>query len=205
LLGSIVTAQVRQPDETLSAGEGAGPLSDISTPLRNPSVSVHDGAQTLGESSSGSVHSGPVRDSTTRSMLSGPVSEISRGPMRQPQPSLSGGSQTEASAGAVKHDIASPLGERISQPLRELGALQQQMRERRERAALAALSDASQPMAPPVDALGPAPKPAPDALAQEAGAQNPNGAVEPAPAPEGNDADAAAWGDDPGADAPPQE
>jgi hypothetical protein len=145
-------AQVRQPDETISAGEGAGTLSDVSRPVGDGSRSVHDGARTIGEASDGSMHSGPVRDGRTRSMLSGPVSEISRGPMYQPQPSLSGGSVTEASAGAVKHDIASPLGERISQPLRELAPLQQQMRERRQRAEQAALAGVTEPAAAPIDA-----------------------------------------------------
>jgi hypothetical protein len=80
-------------------------------------------------------------------MVSGPVSDSSRGPVYEPQPSLSGGSMTEASAGAVKHDIDSPLGERISEPLRELGPLQDAMRARRTKAEQAVLADATAPVA----------------------------------------------------------
>jgi hypothetical protein len=176
MLAGAAAGQVREPGETLSAGEGAGTLSDISTPLRNPSLSVHDGSQTIGESSEGSVRSGPVRDGSTRSMLSGPVSEVSQGPMRRPQPSLSGGSQTEASAGAVKHDIASPLGERISQPLRELGPLQEQMRQRREQAQQAALTAAAAPQAaPPVGANVELQGAVPPDAAQPLGENGPHG------------------------------
>jgi hypothetical protein len=150
-------AQVREPGETISAGEGAGKLSDVSRPVGDDSTSVHSGPnRTIGEASSGSVRSGPVRDGNTRSMLSGPVSEMSRGPVREQGLSLPGGSVTEASSGAVKHDIDSPLGERISQPVRELQPLQQQMRAQRERAEQAALANAMQPaseaFAPPAAA-----------------------------------------------------
>jgi hypothetical protein len=141
---------VRQPDDTISAGEGAGNLSDVSRPLRDTSVPVHQGAQTIGESSSGSVHSGPVRDGSTRSMVSGPVSDFSQGPVSEPRPPLTGGSMTEASAGAVKHDIDSPLGERISEPLRELGPLQDAMRARREQAEQGVLANAMAPVAAPI-------------------------------------------------------
>lgn len=155
LAGSLTStspAQVRQPGESLSAGDGAGPLSDVSTNVGHDSLSVHDGAQTLGETSGGSVRSGPVSDLDTRSMLSGPVSSMSKGPVYEPRPSLSGGSITEASAGAVKHDITSPLGTRISDPLRELGPLQEQMRARRQQAEQEALQRAVEPAAPPADA-----------------------------------------------------
>ena len=148
--GRSALAQVQQPGEGVSAGENSGSLSDVSRPLED-SPSVHDGAQTIGETSAGSVHSGPVRDAGTRSMVSGPVSDVSRGPMYEPRPPLSGGSVTEASAGAVKHDIDSPLGERISSPLRELGPLQQAMRERRARAEQAALEGATGAAAPAID------------------------------------------------------
>lgn len=155
LAGSVAStalAQVRQPGETLSAGGGAGLLSDVSTNVGDGSRPVHDGAETLGETSGGPVRSGPVSDWNTRSMLSGPVSSMSQGPMYQRSPSLSGGSITEASAGAVKHDITSPLGSRISDPLRELGPLQEQMRARRQQAEQEALRRAVEPAAPPAEA-----------------------------------------------------
>jgi hypothetical protein len=108
---------------------------------------VGAGAGTVGEGSHGSMHSRPVRDPGTRGMLSGPVSELSRGPVYQPQRPRYGDSISETSAGAVKHDTASPLGERISQPLRELGPLQEEMRRRREQAERAALTAATEPVA----------------------------------------------------------
>jgi hypothetical protein len=152
LAGSAL-AQVRQPGESLSAGEGAGPLSDVSTNVGHGSRAVHDEAQTLGETSGGPVRSGPISDWNTRSMLSGPVSSMSQGPVYEPRPSLSGGSVTEASAGAVKHDVTSPLGTRISDPLRELGPLQEQMRARRQQAEQEALGRAVEPAVPPAEAI----------------------------------------------------
>ncbi|MGH7789047.1 MAG: hypothetical protein ACRERC_19400 [Candidatus Binatia bacterium] len=86
------------------------------------------GDGTIGESSGSAGRSGPMRDATTRGMLSGPMSEWSRGPVSDRRTLSGGGSMTENSAGAVKHDIDQPLGSRISQPLRELGPLQDQMR-----------------------------------------------------------------------------
>jgi hypothetical protein len=129
VLTASASAQVRDPEDTLSAGERSGSISDVSRPLGPDSKAVHDGALTIGETSGGPVRSGPVRGPGTRSMLSGPVSESSRGPMTHERALRSGGSITEASAGAVKHDIAAPLGERISQPLRELRPLQERLRE----------------------------------------------------------------------------
>ena len=151
LVGHNASAQVRQPDETISAGEGAHILSDISTNVGADSRPMHDGSLTLGETSGGPVGSGPVSEMSTRSMLSGPVSSMSQGPMRGPRVSLSGGSMTEASSGAVKHDIDSPLGARISDPLRELGSLQKEMRARREQAEQAAIAGAREPAVPPLD------------------------------------------------------
>ena len=174
--GGSALAQVHQPGQTLSAGQRSGPLSEVSRPLVDDSPPVHEGTQTLGETSGGPVHSGPVRDSDTRSMLSGPVSDASLGPVMEPRPPITSGSVTEASAGAVKHDIDSPLGERISSPLRELGPLQQAMRERREAAEQAVLEGATQPAAPPLEAVPP-----PDAAAPatEEGAPIPNEAAAP--------------------------
>lgn len=118
-------AQVRDPGETLSAGENAEPMSATGGTLGGRPMS---GSGTIGESSGSSRRSGPVRDASTRSMLSGPMSESSRGPVSDRRTLSGGGSMTENSAGAVKHDIDQPLGSRISQPLRELGPLQDQMR-----------------------------------------------------------------------------
>src|SRR4029450_373421 len=53
LIVGNATAQVRQPDETISAGEGAHILSDISTNVGADSRPMHDGSLTLGETSGG--------------------------------------------------------------------------------------------------------------------------------------------------------
>ena len=78
--------------------------------------------------SAGRLGGNSVRGSVTGDVVSGPVSEISvRGAMAGP-PVTGGGSVGQASVGAVKKDVASPLGEMISEPLRELGPLQDQLR-----------------------------------------------------------------------------
>jgi hypothetical protein len=82
-------------------------------------------------------------------MLSGPVSSMSSGSMRGANAPRQGGSVAEASAGAVKHDRDQPLGTRISQPVRELAPLQQQLRQVREQGNAAAIAAAGAPAAPP--------------------------------------------------------
>jgi hypothetical protein len=156
MVAGAALGQVRNPEDALSAGDGSGPLSDVSTNVGDGSRAVHDGAQTIGETSAGSVRSaGPVSGAGSRSMLSGPVSSLSRGPMSEPRPPLSGGSMTEASAGTVKQDSSHGLGTRISDPLRELGPLQEQMRARRQQAEQAAVQAATEPAVPPIEAFAP--------------------------------------------------
>lgn len=135
-------------EHTGSIGEDSQPIGEGSRPMK--------GDPTIGESSGGTfsdgrLRYGPVRESSRRGMLSGPVSSISRGPMTQPRTLRDGGSVTEASAGAVKHDIDRPLGSRISQPLRELGPLQEQLRAVRQHGDAAALAAAAAPVAPAVE------------------------------------------------------
>jgi len=111
---------------------GALPLSDVSAPVSENSTNVGAGGGSVRDGSVGSMHSGSVRGSSVGSVRSGPVSEGSAGPV-----SGSGGlvsapdvmSVGESSVGAVKKDLASPLGERISEPLHELGPLQEQLRQ----------------------------------------------------------------------------
>lgn len=143
-------AQMRTPG-TGAVSEDVGPIGDPSQPVGAGSRSVHDGSATIGESSEAPGRSGPVRDATTRSMRSGPVSSLSRGSMTQRRLAPNGGSVSEASAGAVKHDIDRPLGSRISQPLRELGALQDQLRRLRQQGDSAAIAASG---APPGDVSG---------------------------------------------------
>ncbi len=145
----ISPAQVRQPGEAVSAGEHAGPLLDISRPIGDGSAAVGDGTQTIGESNGGSIGSGslPVHIPNGRTVLSGPVSSISRGPVDAIPASIAPAVE-EASTGAVKQDAASALGEQISEPLRELGPLRDKMRKQREEAVRLALQ---QPQPPPTD------------------------------------------------------
>ncbi len=108
-------------------GQDSGPVSEISRPLGEGRPVSSGRGPTLGQSSD-IVHSGPVSGSSVGSMISGPVSELSSGPVTYPRPVTDGGSITENSAGAVKKDIASPLGERISDPIHELAPLQARLR-----------------------------------------------------------------------------
>lgn len=138
-------AQVRAADDH-TVSEHVGPLRPVSRPVSAGSRPVRDGLGTIGEASR-SVHGGgPVRDATTRSMRSGPVSSLSRGPMTQPRTRPHGGSVSAASAGAVKHDADQPLGSRISQPLRELGPLQQHLRQLRALGDAEAVAAAAAPL-----------------------------------------------------------
>lgn len=141
VLAATATAQMRNPDETISAGENAGTLSDVSGPLKDDSAPVY-GSGTVGELSVGTVRSGPVSELDSRSMHSGPVSDVSMGPMREPRPPLASGSMTEWSSGAVKQNITDPLGTQISEPIRELRPLQNAMRAQREQAQAEALTGA---------------------------------------------------------------
>ncbi|MBI4519037.1 MAG: hypothetical protein HY699_24870 [Deltaproteobacteria bacterium] len=99
--------------------QAAAPVSEAAGSVRRGSLSVHEG-------SVGSMHSRPVRDGRGRSMHSGPVSELGAGSVYDSVGA--GGAAGELSVGAVKKDRAAPLGAPISQPLRELGALQEQLR-----------------------------------------------------------------------------
>lgn len=208
LLGTLPAgAQVRTPGRG-AVSEDAGPLGDDSGPVGAGSRSMYEG-RTIGESSGsaspdGHPGGGPVRDRRTRSMRSGPVSSMSSGPMTQPRTLPDGGSITESSAGAVKHDVDQPLGSRISQPLRELAPLQAQLRELREHGSDAAVAAAQAPAsaAPPPEPVIDealrrasedeiAPEPAADEAAPEPGepfadrgvaAEDPAAAPAPTPA-----------------------
>ncbi len=139
LVAVSAAAQVRNPNETVSAGEGAGSLSDVSGGVRDDSAPMY-GSGTVGEMSVGTVRSGPMRGMGSRSMLSGPVSDASVGSMRDPRPPFTSGAVTESSAGPVKQNDSDPLGTQISEPIRELRPLQDAMRVQREQAEAAALT-----------------------------------------------------------------
>ena len=155
LASAPVLGQVRTSPGDSAVSEHTGSIGEDSRPVGEGSRPMK-GDPTIGESSGGTfsdgrLRYGPVRESSSRGMLSGPVSSISRGPMTQPRTLRDGGSVTEASAGAVKHDIDRPLGSRISQPLRELGPLQEQLRAVRQHGDAAAVAAAAAPVAPAME------------------------------------------------------
>ncbi|HSP95774.1 MAG TPA: hypothetical protein VL049_00835 [Candidatus Dormibacteraeota bacterium] len=159
LCAGPVAAQMRTPGSG-AVSEDSGPIGDDSGPVGEGSRSMHE-RYTIGESSGAQPDDnrtgGPVRDRNTRSMRSGPVASMSSGPMTQPRTLPDGGSMTENSAGAVKHDIDRPLGSRISEPLRELAPLQAQLRTLREHGSEAAIAAAEAPASaepPPAAAAG---------------------------------------------------
>jgi hypothetical protein len=149
LLATAAAAQIRTPGRG-AVSENEGPIGEGSLTIGEVSKPVGDGL-TIGESSGGPIRSGPVSDMNTRSMLSGPVSSMSRGPVSSGKPMTGGPSITEASAGAVKHDIDMPLGERISAPLRELAPLQEQLKRLRIEGDAAAIEAAAAPVSLPVE------------------------------------------------------
>jgi hypothetical protein len=149
LLATAASAQIRTPGAG-AVSENEGPIGEDSLTIGEVSRPVGDGL-TIGETSGGPIRSGPVSDMNTRSMLSGPMSSISRGPVSSGRPMTGGPSMTEASAGAVKHDIDMPLGERISAPLRELAPLQEQLKRLRLEGDAAAVEAAAAPVSIPVE------------------------------------------------------
>jgi len=108
--------------------QGSGPLSDLSTNVGAGSGPVHERGRSVSEGSLGTIGGNSVRESVTGDVGSGPVSAISVGPVTSGQPVSGSGTMSDASAGAVKKDVDSSLGEEISQPLHELGPLQARLR-----------------------------------------------------------------------------
>lgn len=143
-------AQVRTPGQG-AVSENEGSIGEDSPTIGEVSKPVGDGLS-IGDTSRGPIGSGPMSDLRTRSMLSGPMSSISSGPMSAGRSMTGGPSMTEASAGAVKHDTDAPLGQRISAPLRELAPLQDQLKRLRTEGNAAAIEAAAAPVSAPVDA-----------------------------------------------------
>lgn len=108
-------------------GQGSGPVTDLSTNVGAGSGSVHDSVG-RGAFNAGRLGGNSVRGSATGDVVSGPVSDLSVGAVTADNPVSGGGTVGQSSVGAVKKDIDSPLGEMISQPLRELGPLQARLR-----------------------------------------------------------------------------
>jgi hypothetical protein len=127
IAATAATAQVAQEARSVT-GEG-GPVSEISRDLQD-SEPVHERGNNLGAGSVGSMNSGAVHDGPRRTMISGPVSEISRGPVTRRVSMTGDVAVRQASAGAVKEGIArDPVGEVVREA--ELQALQDHLRELR--------------------------------------------------------------------------
>jgi hypothetical protein len=107
--------------------QDTGPLSEMSTNVGAGSGPVHQWGRSVSDGSLGTLGGNAVRDSASGDVRSGPVSDISVGAVTSGRPVSGSGTVTDASAGAVKKDVDSPLGERISQPVRDLGPLLEQL------------------------------------------------------------------------------
>ena len=110
-----------------TAGLSSGPVSGLSTNVGDGSGPVR-GSVGAGSLNGGRFSGKPVRGSVTGDVVSGPFSDISAGSVTADNPMAGGGSVGQASAGAVKKDVDSPLGQMISAPLRDLGPLQDRLR-----------------------------------------------------------------------------
>jgi len=108
--------------------EGSGAVSDGSRSVRPSHGSVRGDARPVHEGSAPRRRANPVRDGSSGPVTSGPVSEMSRGPVTEHRGVVGDGGVGAASAGAVTKDLASPLGERIADPVRDLSRLHEQVR-----------------------------------------------------------------------------
>jgi len=108
-------------------GEGSGPLSEVSTNLRAGGAPVSAARRSLSEDTAGRLGGNPVRGSLQYDVRSGPVSEVSVGPVTSGR-AVTAAPVAAASVGAVTKDAGAPLGARISEPLRDLGPLQASLR-----------------------------------------------------------------------------
>jgi hypothetical protein len=106
----------------------SGPISELSANVGADSGPVRGSGGSLQGRTAGALGGNSVRESVTGDVRSGPVSELSVGPVTAGEPVSGGGTVGDASAGAVMKDLASPIGERITSPLRELGPLQEALR-----------------------------------------------------------------------------
>ena len=165
LLQIAAHAQVRGGD----VRRDSGPISELSTNVGAGSGPVHERGRSVHDAVGGRLGGTSVRDSVTRDVSSGPVSDVSVGAVTAGQPVTGGETVSDASAGAVTKDTDSPLGAMISEPLSELQPLQERLR-----------------------AIQPVPRGAPDIEqensaepASEEGAEvtNPDESAEPASAP----------------------
>jgi hypothetical protein len=124
LSGRIATAQVYGGP----VRQDSGPIRELSTNVGDGSGPVRERAGGLRDANAGRLSGNSVRGSVTGDLVSGPVSDISLGPVTSGRPSSGGGTVTDVSAGAVTKDIDSPIRAGIAAPVRGLGPLQERLR-----------------------------------------------------------------------------
>ena len=106
----------------------SGPLRELSTNVGDGSGPVRESGGTLREASAGRLSGNSVRGSVSGDLVSGPVSDISAGPVTSGRSMSGHGTVTDVSAGAVTKDIDSPIREGIAAPVHSLGPLREQLR-----------------------------------------------------------------------------
>jgi len=122
---SAVHAEVGR---SASVRDGSGSVSDGRRSVRPSHGSVRGDARSVHDGSAPRRRANPVRDGSSGPVTSGPVSEMSRGPVTEHRGVVGNGGVGAASAGAVTKDLASPLGEMIADPVRDLSRLHEQLR-----------------------------------------------------------------------------
>jgi hypothetical protein len=129
LLASTSTLLVRAQAQVHSGPvhQGSSSLSDVSRPVGADSGPVYESGRSVHDTGAGGLSGNAVRESVTGDVHSGPVSDVSVGAVTTGQSVGGAGAVTDAAAGAVKKDEDSPIRAGISQPLRDLVPLQEQL------------------------------------------------------------------------------
>jgi hypothetical protein len=111
-----------------AVGDGSGPVSELSTNVGAGSRPVHESGRSVGPADAGPISGHSVRGSARLDVRSGPVSEISAGPVGTQRSDHSTAVVGDASRGAVKLDRHDPIRQPIAEPVTELRDLQQSLR-----------------------------------------------------------------------------
>lgn len=107
------------------------PLADVSANVGAGSQPVHESGRSVRDGSLGGLGGlggNSVRDSVSGDVRSGPVSDVSAGPVTSWRPVSGGGTMTDASVGSVGSDTRAGIAEQALQPVRDLGPLVEQLR-----------------------------------------------------------------------------
>lgn len=104
------------------------PLADVSANVGAGSRPVYENGRSVSESSLGRLSGNSVRGSVSGDVHSGPVSDVSAGPVTSWQPVSGGGTMTDASAGSVHSEMRAEMAAQALEPVRDLGPLVEQLR-----------------------------------------------------------------------------